>query len=45
MADNVTPIITTIMSHFLLGEKIIRLDMILLGVTLVGVTLVAFGYS
>ena len=44
LADNVTPILTSILSYFIFKERFRVIDIVLLGVTLVGAVLISLGY-
>ena len=42
---NISPILTVVLSYFILGEKLKVMDLVLIGVILAGVTLIVVGYQ
>ena len=45
LAQNITPLVTVVMSFYMTGERIKRLDLALIFVTFIGVTLVTLGFA
>ena len=45
LAQNVTPLVTIVMSYFMTGEKLKKIDIGLIFVTFIGVTLISIGFG
>ena len=45
LAQNIAPLVTIVLSYFMIGEQLKRSDFLMIGITFVGVTLITFGFD
>ena len=44
LAQNITPLVTIVMSYFMTGERLKSIDIILIFITFIGVTFISYGF-
>ena len=45
LAQNIAPLVTIVMSYFMIGEQLKRSDLMMIGITFVGVTFITLGFD
>ena len=45
IAQNLTPLITVLMSYIMIGEKILKIDVLMIIIAFAGVSLVTYGFN